>query len=237
MVQEIFRYDSYAKTCEAQIVEVVENSVELDQTVFYPLGGGQLGDRGTLTLNDGSVLQVLDTVKDQRGRILHRLSEPPTANVLGAGVKAVLDWERRYRMMRVHTCLHLLCSIIPEEVTGGSIRDDGTGRLDFNIPEPRLDKEVLAESLNALVAADHPVVARWISEEEMVARPELVRTMSVKPPTGAGAVRLLDIAGVDLQPCGGTHVSTTGEIGSVHVTKLEKKGKQNRRVNVALNDG
>lgn len=235
MVEELFRADAYARDCHAVVVAVEGERVELDRTVFYPMGGGQPGDTGTLTLQDGRVLDVIDTRKgDAPERIVHVLREPAPEDTVGRAVAARIDWDRRYRLMRVHTCLHLLCAVIPEDVTGGSIRDDGTGRLDFDIPEPLLDKNHLTEALNRLVEANHAVCPRWITDAELAAQPELVRTMSVKPPGGTGRVRLLDIAGVDLQPCGGTHVAATGEIGSVKVTKIEKKGRQNRRVVVAL---
>ncbi len=234
MTQELFRMDSYLATCTARIAAIGEEGLELDRTVFYPTGGGQPGDRGTLTLDDGHVLNVADTRKTDDGRILHLLSGPVTNVAVGQRVTGAIDWERRYRLMRVHTCLHLLCAVIPEAVTGGSIRDDGTGRLDFNIPEPTLDKEALTARLNELVASDSPVKPCWITDDELAAQPELVRTMSVQPPSGTGKVRLLEIDGIDLQPCGGTHVSSTGEIGPVRISKIEKKGRQNRRVNIAL---
>ena len=234
MTQELFRMDSYVATCTARIAAIGEEGLELDRTVFYPTGGGQPGDRGTLTLDDGHVLNVADTRKTDDGRILHLLSGPVTNVAVGQRVTGAIDWERRYRLMRVHTCLHLLCAVIPEAVTGGSIREDGTGRLDFNIPEPTLDKEALTARLNELVASNSPVNPRWITDDELAAQPELVRTMSVQPPTGTGKVRLLEIDGIDLQPCGGTHVASTGEIGPVRISKIEKKGKQNRRVNIAL---
>ena len=234
MTEELFRLDSYVANCTASIAAIVEDSLELDRTVFYPMGGGQPGDRGTLALDDGHVLNVVDTRKTDDGRILHLLSGPVTNVAVGQRVNGAIDWERRYRLMRVHTCLHLLCAVIPEAVTGGSIREDGTGRLDFNIPEPTLDKEALTARLNELVASNSPVNPRWITDDELAAQPELVRTMSVQPPTGTGKVRLLEIDGIDLQPCGGTHVASTGEIGPVRISKIEKKGKQNRRVNIAL---
>ena len=234
MTEELFRLDSYVANCTASIAAIVEDSLELDRTVFYPMGGGQPGDRGTLALDDGHVLNVVDTRKTDDGRILHLLSGPVTNVAVGQRVTGAIDWERRYRLMRVHTCLHLLCAVIPEAVTGGSIREDGTGRLDFNIPEPTLDKEALTARLNELVASNSPVNPRWITDDELAAQPELVRTMSVQPPTGTGKVRLLEIDGIDLQPCGGTHVASTGEIGPVRISKIEKKGKQNRRVNIAL---
>jgi misacylated tRNA(Ala) deacylase len=152
---------------------------------------------------------------------------------VGEAVEAVIDWDRRHRLMRFHTALHLLCSIVPGAVTGGSIGED-KARLDFDVATDSLDKEGIATRLNALVAGAHPVTPRWITDDELAARPELVRTMSVKPPSGHGSVRLLDIEGVDLQPCGGTHVRNTAEIGAVVVTKIENKGRQNRRIIIGL---
>ena len=237
MTEEIFRRDPYAKSCEAEIVSVDDKGVRLDRTVFYPTGGGQPGDRGVLEPVDGSdVIRIVDTVKAEAGdEIVHITEEPVSPGLVGTKVRAVIDWERRYRLMRTHTLLHLLCAVIPAGVTGGSVRE-GTGRLDFDLPESTLDKEQLTAALNRLVEENHSVKPRWISESELEAQPELVRTMSVKPPMGRGEVRLVDIEGVDLQPCGGTHVASTGEIGPVRITKIEKKGKHNRRVNVALSD-
>jgi misacylated tRNA(Ala) deacylase len=237
MTDEIFRRDAYAKSCEAEVVAVDDQGVRLDRTVFYPTGGGQPGDRGVLEpIGGGEAILIVDTKKDAGpGEIVHVAKNPIATALLGRKVRAVIDWERRYRLMRTHTLLHLLCSVIPAGVTGGSVRE-GTGRLDFDLPESTLDKEQLTAALNRLVEENHAVTPRWISEAELESQPELVRTMSVKPPAGQGEVRLLEIEGVDLQPCGGTHVASTGEIGAVRVTKIEKKGKHNRRVNVALVD-
>ncbi len=237
MTEEIFRRDAYAKSCEAEVVAVDDQGVRLDRTVFYPTGGGQPGDRGVLEpIDGGEVLRIVDTIKGAASAEIVHLTEGPVSPALvGTRVRAIIDWERRYRLMRTHTLLHLLCSVIPAGVTGGSVRE-GTGRLDFDLPESTLDKEQLSAELNRLVDENHAVRPRWISEAEMEAQPELVRTMSVKPPLGQGEVRLLEIEGVDLQPCGGTHVASTAEIGPVRVTKIEKKGKHNRRVNVALAD-
>ncbi len=237
MTEEIFRRDAYAKTCEAVVVAVDETGVRLDRTVFYPTGGGQPGDRGVLEpVDGGEAITIVDTRKGEAaGDIVHVTETQAPPALVGTKVRAVIDWERRYRLMRTHTLLHLLCSLIPAGVTGGSVRE-GSGRLDFDLPESTLDKEQLSAALNRLVEENHAVTPRWISEAELGAQPELVRTMSVKPPMGQGAVRLLEIEGVDLQPCGGTHVASTGEIGPVRVTKIEKKGKHNRRVNVALAD-
>ena len=234
MTEEVFRQDAYARSCEARITAVDDAGVRLDRTVFYPLGGGQPGDSGELALDDGSVIRIIDTRKGAApGEIVHVTDASVDAGLAGCEGTARIDWDRRHRLMRMHTCLHLLCSLIAAPVTGGSIRD-GSGRLDFDLPESTLDKEDLTTRLNRLVVEDHPVTTRWISEEELDASPTLVRTMSVAPPRGQGRVRVLDIEGVDLQPCGGTHVASSGEIGRVRVTKIEKKGRQNRRVNVAF---
>ena len=238
MTEELFRRDAYATECEARLTALGEHGVELDRTVFYPMGGGQPGDRGWLRFEDGLEVVVSDTRRSkEHGGILHLCEAPVEHERIGQTVRVRIDWERRIRIMRVHTTLHLLCAVVPDVgVTGGSIRDDGTGRLDFNLPEPTLDRNHVEAEVNRLVREDHPVGARWISEEELDANPDLVRTMSVAPPRGAGRVRVLDIEGVDLQPCGGTHVSSTGEIGEVLVKKMEKKGKRNRRINIALAD-
>ena len=230
----VFRTDAYARSCESRIVAADERGIRLDRTVFYPMGGGQPGDIGVLRLADGGVISIVDTVKgDEPDEVIHLPAEGTVPPPAGTAVTAEIDWDRRYRLMRMHTCLHLLCAVVSGDVTGGQV-GDGKGRLDFNLPDTRLDKDAITAELNRLIREDHPVRPRWISDEELAAQPELVRTMSVKPPTGHGRVRLLDIEGVDLQPCGGTHVARTGEIGPVVVTKIENKGKQNRRINIAF---
>ena len=236
MTEEVFRRDAYAQSCEARVTAVDDAGVRLDRTVFYPLGGGQPGDSGEIVFDGGTALRIADTRKGATGGdIVHVPDGPVDAGIVGSRVVARIDWERRHRLMRMHTCLHLLCSLVPAPVTGGSIRD-GSGRLDFDLPESTLDKQDLTTRLNRLVAENHPVTARWIDEEELDANPSLVRTMSVAPPRGRGTVRVLEIEGVDLQPCGGTHVASSGEIGTVRVTKIEKKGRQNRRVSIAFDD-
>lgn len=235
MTEELFRDDGYQRQCDAVVLEANEAGIVLDRTVFYPMGGGQPGDIGHISTPDGHRIIVTDTRKADTGdKIIHVAQAPVPDMLVGASVVAEIDWERRHRLMRVHTLLHLLCSIVPAGVTGGSIRDDGTGRLDFDLPESNLDKVELTGALNQLIEEQHPVTASWISEGELDANPDLVRTMSVQPPRGQGRVRVLEIAGVDLQPCGGTHVANTSEIGRVAVKKIEKKGKHNRRVNVVL---
>ncbi len=235
MTEELFRHDHYLKRCEATVTEADAFGIRLDRTVFYPTGGGQPGDSGTLTLADGRALRIADTRKGTApGEILHNPEPGQPLPQVGDKVTAEIDWQRRYRHMRIHTSLHLLSAVIPAGVTGGQI-GDGKGRLDFDTQEA-LDKDVIAEKINRLIAEDHKVGTRWITDEELAANPELVRTMSVKPPVGQGRVRLLDIEGVDLQPCGGTHVARTGEIGAIAVTKIESKGKHNRRVIVAFAD-
>jgi misacylated tRNA(Ala) deacylase len=230
----LFRQDAYLKSCDATVVGVDERGIRLDRTIFYPMGGGQPGDVGRLTLADGGVIEIVDTVKgDGHDDVVH-VPKPGSPTIApGDKVRAEIDWERRHRLMRMHTCLHLLSAVIKGDVTGGQV-GDGKGRLDFNLPDQSLDKEQIARAINRLIAEDHPVSPRWITDAELAAQPELVRTMSVKPPMGSGTVRLLEIDGVDLQPCGGTHVARTGEIGAIEVVKIENKGKMNRRVNLAF---
>ena len=230
----IFRDDPYARSCEAVVVSADPTGIRLDRTVFYPTGGGQPGDQGVLHLGDGATIAIREAVKAAAGDdVLHLPAAAAALPGPGTPVTAEIDWARRHRLMRMHTCLHLLCAVVPGEVTGGQV-GDGKGRLDFNLPEGGLDKDALAAAINRLVEEDHPVRPIWITDEELASRPELVRTMSVKPPTGMGRVRLLQIEGVDLQPCGGTHIRRTGEIGRVIVGKIESKGRQNRRINIAL---
>jgi len=234
MTELLFRDDGYLPACSARAIEADERGIRLDRTVFYPMGGGQPGDIGLLRLSSGQSIAIVDTVKGPLpDEVIHvplpgsALPEP------GAELVAEIDWDRRYRLMRMHTCLHLLCSIVPGAVTGGQV-SDGRGGLDFDVPGSSLDKEAIASRLNVLIAEGHPVGPRWITDEELEAKPELVRTMSVKPPRGMGRVRLMEISGVDLQPCGGTHVRNTAEIGPVAVAKIENKGRQNRRVILAF---
>ncbi len=232
----LFREDPYLKSCAATVTASGPEGLRLDRTVFYPTGGGQPGDCGWLVLADGSRLKVVDAVKGaDHEDVVHVLEDAAAAPAPGTAVTAEIDWERRHRHMRMHSCLHLLCAVVTGDVTGGQIGAD-KGRLDFNLPDTSLDKEHITAELNRLIAEDHPVAPRWISEAELAAQPDLVRTMSVKPPSGGGRVRLLDIAGVDLQPCGGTHVRRTGEIGRVRVGKIENKGRQNRRINILFDE-
>lgn len=236
MTEEIFRDDAYAKSCTANVLEVDGRGVILDRTVFYAEGGGQPGDTGTIIAADGSSVQVVGTYQDRYGRgILHELAEGENPPGAGTEVTAEIDWDRRYKHMRMHSCLHLLCSLVDGGVTGGSISVKKS-RLDFDLKDVTLDKEELTTELNILVEENHALSATWISEEEMEAQQDLVRTMSVKPPTGTGKVRLMHVEGVDLQPCGGTHVKASGEIGEVRVSKIENKGKHNRRVNIVLTE-
>lgn len=236
MTEELFREDAYLKSCEATVTAVGDSGIVLDRTVFYPMGGGQPGDTGSLTRADGSVAPIVDTRKAEGG-IAHVLAEGAAAPAVGEAVTVTLDWERRYRHMRVHTALHVMCSQVTGGVTGGQI-GDGKGRLDFDLlPENVPDKDALTAHLNGIIAADHPVTISWITDEQLTANPDLVRTMSVKPPMGAGRVRMIRIGdAVDYQPCGGTHLRSLGEIGRVAITKIESKGKQNRRINLALVD-
>jgi misacylated tRNA(Ala) deacylase len=234
MTALLFRDDAYLRSCAARITGIDERGIRLDRTVFYPQGGGQPGDSGVLRLADGSSLAIVDTRKgDGIDEVLHIPAPGAALPSPESAVTAEIDWPRRYRLMRIHTCLHLLSAVVPGAVTGGQIAD-GKGRLDFDVPGDTLDKATIARRINELIAADHEALPRWISDEELAARPELVRTMSVKPPIGQGRVRLIDITGVDLQPCGGTHLRRTGEIGPVDVLKIENKGRQNRRIVVGF---
>jgi misacylated tRNA(Ala) deacylase len=231
MTDELFRDDATLQQCAARVIAIDAAGIQLDRTVFYPLGGGQAGDAGVLRLVDGRELRIVDTRKGALvGTIVH--VPAPDANLsvlaLGAPVTAVIDWQRRHRHMRFHTATHLLCALVPHPVDGCSITAE-YARLDFHMTEP-LDKDVLTQGLARLVGAAHAVGHRWISEAELDANPGLVRSMSVQPPRGQGRVRVMEIAGVDLQPCGGTHVANTAEIGAVVVTKIEKKSAKTRRV-------
>src|SRR5438477_9874816 len=240
MTELLFRDDGYLRSCAARVIAADERGVRLDRTVFYPTGGGQPGDTGVLRLASGETIAIVDTVKgDRPDEVVHIPAAGAGLPAAGAEVTAEIDWERRYRLMRMHSCLHLLCAVVPGAVTGGQV-SDGRGRLDFDVPGASLDKEAIAAQLNAMIAAAHEVTPRWITDEELQARPELVRTMSVKPPVGAGRVRLMAVAGldaaIDLQPCGGTHIRNTAEIGPVIIGKIENKGRQNRRINIAFSE-
>ena len=235
MTKMLFRDDAYQSAADAvTVAQTPEGGIVLDQTIFYPTGGGQPGDAGRLTWSGGS-FAIATTVKDEDGRIVLVPAEPAPLPPEGTPVTQELDWNRRYRHMRIHTALHLLSVVIPLPVTGGSITAE-KGRLDFDMPDAPQNKEALESALNALVAADHEVSERWITESQLDANPNLIKTMSVAPPRGAGEIRLIQIgkthAEVDLQPCGGTHVRRTGEIGPMRIGKIEKKGARNRRVNI-----
>ena len=239
MTQMLFRDDAYAREASGTVVaHTQEGGVVLDRTIFYPQGGGQPGDSGALHW-DGKMLEIATTVKGEGDQIVLVPAEAASMPPLGCDVRQSLDWERRYRHMRVHTGLHLLSVVIPLPVTGGSIGPE-KGRLDFDMPEALADKDAVHAALQALIDRDLPVTEEWITDADLAANPGLVKTMSVKPPSGQGRVRLVRIGGgaaqVDLQPCGGTHVATTGEIGRVRIGKVEKKGARNRRVNLVLED-
>jgi misacylated tRNA(Ala) deacylase len=234
MTEFLFRDDAYLTEAEAVVIAVGPGGFELDRTVFYAASGGQPGDSGRVVAA-GAAATVIGAVHPDgdRGRILHLVAENAALPTEGAAVRLELDWARRHRLMRMHTGLHLLSVVLPFGVTGGSIGED-RGRLDFDMPEPPADVAGLEARLNDLVEADLPVTAEWISDEALAARPEMVKTMKVKPPVGQGRVRLIRIGAgsdlVDLQPCGGTHVRSTGEIGRLRIGKIEKKGRENRRV-------
>jgi misacylated tRNA(Ala) deacylase len=234
MVELLYREDPYLRACAATVVSAGDGALELDRTVFYPMGGGQPGDRGRLTLDDGRSLEVSDTRRaGDSERVLHLLAAGQDAPAPGAKLRADIDWTRRHRHMRLHTALHLLCAVVRAPVTGGRIAED-KAHLDFDIEMERLIKADIEAGLNALVQAGHRTRTLWVGDEELDARPELVKTMSVAPPRGAGRVRLLEIPGVDLQACGGTHVADTQEIGALCVARIRSEGRRNRRVTLAF---
>jgi misacylated tRNA(Ala) deacylase len=233
MTEILFRDDSYLRNCEATVTDIDDGAIVLDRTIFYPMGGGQPGDTGSIGW-DGGDATIKDTRYGDGGVIRHIVAEGDSIPSVGTTLRIEIDWDRRYRHMRMHTALHLLGSVLQYGVTGGSIGAQKS-RLDFDMADP-VDKEAVNAALQKLVAEDHAVSCDWITDEELSAKPELVRTMSVQPPKGAGKVRLLEIEGVDLQPCGGTHLKSTAEVGLVRVGKVEKKGKHNRRVSIHLDD-
>lgn len=232
-MEMLFRDDPYLKNCRARVTGISPEGITVDRTVFYPEGGGQPGDTGSMRLQSGGQVTIVDARKygsdDQD--VLHVPADGTRVPDVGEEVELQIDWGRRYRLMRMHTSLHLLCSLVEGDVTGGQI-SDGKGRLDFNLPEGAPDKTWLTEQLNELVRRSIDVSVIWASEDELDNTPELVRTLSVKPPRGSGRIRMLQIEGVDLQPCGGTHVCNTSEIGPLEVGKIENKGRQNRRINL-----
>jgi misacylated tRNA(Ala) deacylase len=232
----LFRSDAYAKVAGATVLAVGDKGVELDRTLFYPLGGGQPGDTGTLVRANGERLQVVDTRKgDALESIVHVLSPGSAQPDIGEALTLELDWARRYALMRLHTALHLLSCVVPAPVSGGNIAP-GKARLDFDIDMTLLDAAKIEREANALIAKAVNTKTIWISDAELEAQPELVKTMSVQPPRGAGRVRLLEIPGIDLQPCGGTHVLNIAEIKAIRVVKIRSEGKRNKRVEIVLLD-
>jgi misacylated tRNA(Ala) deacylase len=228
----LFREDAYLPATEATVVAVNDRrGILLDRTVFYATGGGQPGDTGRLERAGGPITIATTVYGDSKSEIVHVPGDDQPLPEVGETLKAVLDWERRYRHMRIHTGLHLLSVVLPFPVTGGQIGAD-EGRLDFDVTGEMPAKEEIEEKLNTLVAGDHMVTTEWITDAELEANPGLVKTMKVKPPMGTGKVRLVRIGEIDLQPCGGTHVRSTAEIGRLAIGKIESKGKQNRRVRI-----
>ena len=237
MTELLFRNDAYLREGTATVTALTsEGGIILDRTMFYPTSGGQPGDSGTLGW-EGGTLEIATTVKGEEGAVLLLPAEPAPLPNVGQTVTQHLDWERRHRLMRVHTALHLLSVVVPRPVSGGSIATE-KGRLDFDMPEAPEDKQALEDDLNRLIACNMNVTEEWITDAELDAQPDLVKTMSVQPPRGSGQIRLVRIGvgpeTADLQPCGGTHVANTSEIGAIRLGKIEKKGRQNRRVYLHL---
>ena len=230
----LFRQDAYLRTARARVLAVGERGIEFDRTVFYPLGGGQAGDSGVVVRANGERLVISDTRKgDSAERVLHVVTPGGVQLEPGETVTLELDWERRYRLMRLHTALHLMSCVVVAPVTGGNIVPD-KARLDFDIELSQLSAERIEDETNALIASAVATETVWITDAELDAQPDLVKTMSVQPPRGAGQVRLLKIPGIDLQPCGGTHVANIKEIGAIKVLRIRSEGKHNKRVEIAL---
>ncbi len=237
MTEKLYFNDPYQKEFEAEIIAVEGNAVRLNKSLFYPTSGGQPGDTGILSAANQN-FDIMATLKDkEHDDVIHLLPEGCSLPQVGDKVSGKIDWDTRYKHMRMHTAMHLLCSLIEGDATGGQIGAEKS-RLDFNVPGDAYDKETLTTELNALIKADHPVSTSWITDEELQANPQLIRTMSVKPPMGSGKVRTVRIGTednlVDYQPCGGTHVKSTAEIGQILVSKIENKGKQNRRFHIVF---
>ena len=232
----LFRDDAYLKTARARVVAVDERGIELDRTIFYPQGGGQMGDTGVLVRDSGERIAIADTRKgDDAGSVRHISGAGAAQPAPGEMLNLEIDWPRRHALMRLHTALHVMSCVVVAPVTGGNIAPD-KARLDFDIDMSLLDAARIENETNALIARAVDTETVWITDEELDARPELVKTMSVQPPRGAGRVRLLRIPGIDLQPCGGTHVRNIAEIGAIRVLKIRSEGKRNRRVEIALAD-
>jgi misacylated tRNA(Ala) deacylase len=230
----LFREDAYLQTAQARVTDVGERGIELDATIFYPLGGGQPGDTGALVRSGGERIVIADTRKgESAGSVVHIPAPAMPRPEIGETVALEIDWPRRYALMRLHTALHVMSCVVVAPVTGGNIAPD-KARLDFDIDMSLLDAAKIEAGTNALIARAVPTETVWITDEELDARPELVKTMSVQPPRGAGRVRLLRIPGIDLQPCGGTHVRNISEIGGIRVLKIRSEGRRNRRVEIAL---
>jgi misacylated tRNA(Ala) deacylase len=234
MTEKVFYQDSYQKALTSEVVEVIDGGLLLAATIFYPLGGGQPGDQGVVTINDREYVIVDSRYADDRHNIVHYLEDDDLSAIkAGDSVHMQLDWERRHRLMRMHTSMHLLCSLITAQATGGSVGETES-RIDFDLQGEVIDKEKLTLELNSLVAKELPITIGAISDAELDLNPELVRTMSVQPPRGHGTVRTITIENTDYQPCGGTHVRNTAEIGELLITGLKNKGKQNKRISLAL---
>jgi misacylated tRNA(Ala) deacylase len=236
MAQLLFREDAYLTCANARVVGITERGIELDRTLFYPLGGGQPGDTGALLRANGERTVIADTRKGEGlDSVIHVPAAGSALPQVGEEVQLEIDWARRYALMRLHTALHVMSCVVIAPVTGGNLSPD-KGRLDFDIDMSLLDAQAIKQGTNALIARCAPTETVWITDAELDARPELVKTMSVQPPRGAGRVRLLRIPDIDLQPCGGTHVRNIGEIGAIRLLKIRSEGKHNKRVEIALVD-
>jgi len=228
----LFLEDPYLKEFETKIQNIEDNKIILEQTAFYAKSGGQPGDIGNLIIGENQI-DIFDTIYDENKKIVHLFKDTTNIN-FNKKIIGKINWKKRYKHMKMHSALHLLCSIIPFGVTGGQISYEKS-RLDFNA-DKKIEREEIEDNINELVIQDHEITYKWISNEELDANPELIRTMSVKPPRTNNKIRLVQIGNIDLQPCGGTHVKSTKEIGEIKIGKIENKGKMNRRINILIND-
>jgi misacylated tRNA(Ala) deacylase len=234
--EPLFREDSYLRNAEAKLVRINDRGgLVLDRTIFYATSGGQPGDTGYVERADGSRIAISGTITgESKDEIIHIPAPGSAVPEPGEALSLLVDWERRYRLMRMHTACHLLTVVCPFPITGAAVAEDDS-RVDFDIPDASYTKEDVTRALNELVAADHPVTIKWITDEELAANPSLVKSKNVRPPSGTGRIRLVcigDNAAVDSQPCGGTHVKSTAEVGTIHIGKIEKKGRENRRFRI-----
>ena len=235
MTELLFRNDSYVKSCEAVVTRIDGRGIQFDRTVFYATSGGQPGDTGSLTLADGTLIRITNRVTGvTKDEIIHVQEHGAAQLQVGDIVTLSIDWQRRLNLMKMHTACHILSVVCPFPITGAAVNEDDS-RVDFDLPDPAYTRDFVTAEMRKIIGADHPVTIRWIDEAELDANPSIIRSKNVRPPRGLGRIRLVLIGEngtIDSQPCGGTHVASTGEIGLIHISKIEKKGRENRRFRI-----